>query len=58
MSRKVWTAGELETMDPAEVDALFRASIVRDLDAIPAEHLARVRASVQARIDAEESTPT
>ncbi len=57
MPRKVWTAAELDEMTPAEVDALFEASIVRDLDDVPPEFLARVRARVQERIDAEESSP-
>jgi hypothetical protein len=57
MSRKVWTAAELDEMSPAEVDELFEASIVRDLDDVPPEFLARVRARVQERIDAEESSP-
>jgi hypothetical protein len=57
MPRKVWTAAELDEMTPAEVDVLFEASIVRDLDDVPPEFLARVRARVQERIDAEESSP-
>ena len=57
MPRKVWTAAELDEMTQAEVDALFEASIVRDLDDVPPEFLARVRARVQERIDAEESSP-
>ncbi len=57
MARKVWTAAELEAMAPDEVDDLFEAGIVRNPDAVPAEHLARVRERVQARIDAEQSSP-
>jgi hypothetical protein len=41
---KVWTADELEAMSPAEQDALFNESIVTDLDTVPGEFLARVRA--------------
>jgi hypothetical protein len=55
--RKVWTAAELDKMSPAEVDALFQSSIVRDLDDVPPDFLARVRARVQERIDAEEPSP-
>jgi hypothetical protein len=44
-------------MSPAEVDGLFEASIVRGLDDVPPEFLPRVRARVQERIDAEESSP-
>lgn len=57
MPRKVWTAAELDEMTPAEVDALFQASIVRDLDEVPPEFLARVRARVQERIDTAERSP-
>jgi hypothetical protein len=57
MSPKVWTAAELDEMSPADVDELFEASIVRDLDDVPPEFLARVRERVQERIDAEESSP-
>jgi hypothetical protein len=56
-SRKVWTAAELDEMTPAEVDALFQASLVRDLDDVPPDLLARVRARVHERIEAEESSP-
>ena len=56
MSRKVWTAAELDEMTPAQVDALFQASIVTDLDDVPPAFLARVRARVQERIDSEESS--
>lgn len=56
MARKVWTAAELEAMSPAEVDALFEASIIRDLDDAPPELLARTRARILRRI--EESEPT
>ncbi|MBL8776072.1 MAG: hypothetical protein JNK12_09080 [Acidimicrobiales bacterium] len=53
MARKIWTAAELDEMDPADVDALFQASLVKDLDDVPPEHLARVRERVQQRIDTE-----
>ncbi|MEZ5209219.1 MAG: hypothetical protein R2690_20120 [Acidimicrobiales bacterium] len=52
MPRKLWTAAELDEMTPAEVDQLFKASIVRDLDEVPPAFLARVRADVEAHIAA------
>jgi hypothetical protein len=55
MPRKVRTAAELDGMTPAEVDALFQASIVTDLDEVPPEFLARVRADVEAHIAATEA---
>ena len=56
MARKVWTAAELEAMDPAQVDTLFEASIIRDLGHAPPELLARTRARILRRI--EETEPT
>jgi hypothetical protein len=40
--RKVWTAEELGRLTPAEQDALFDASIVTDVDQVPALFLERV----------------
>ena len=56
VARKVWTAAELEAMTPAEVDALFEASIIRELADAPQELLARTRARILRRI--EETEPT
>lgn len=56
MTRKVWTAAELEAMDPAEVDALFEDSISWDLADAPPELLARSRERIMRRI--EETEPT
>ncbi|MCB0985700.1 MAG: hypothetical protein KDB06_13710 [Ilumatobacter sp.] len=50
MAQKVWLASELETMTPAEQDALFDASVVTDLDTVPPEFLQRVRERLQHRI--------
>jgi hypothetical protein len=47
MASKVWTAAELEQMSPSERHAIFEASIVTDLDEVPPEFLARVRARVE-----------
>lgn len=54
VAEKVWTAEELAKLPPSEVDALFEASLVTDLEAAPTEFVARVRARVQKRIDARE----
>lgn len=56
MPSKVWTAAELEQMTPAERRALFDASIVTDLDEVPPEFLARVRARAGRIITETEST--
>ena len=55
MAEKVWTAAELEGMSPAEQDDLFNSSIVTDLDEVPAEFLARVRARLADRAAGVES---
>ena len=41
--KKFWTAEELFKLSPAEQDALFESSIVRDLDQAPPELVARAR---------------
>lgn len=46
MARKIWTAAELDELDPAKIDAIFQTSIVTDLDQVPPEFLARVRAAI------------
>jgi len=56
MPKKIWTAEELEKLTPAEQQALFDQSIVRDLSEVPEEFLNRVRAKVLAR-EAEADTP-
>jgi hypothetical protein len=50
IERRIWTAAELERMSPPEQDAIFQASLVRDLDGVPPEFLDRVRAKVNRRI--------
>jgi hypothetical protein len=57
VSGNVVTAAELEKMSPAEQQALFDASVVTDLDAAPAEFLARVRCRLEQHIDETESAP-
>ena len=49
MSQRIWTAAELDEMTPAERQALFDQSIVRDLKDVPPEFLERIRAKVLAR---------
>ena len=46
---KVWTAAELDAMSPAERAAVYDATTVKDLDAVPPRILARLRATVAAR---------
>ena len=55
MTRKVWTAAELDEMTPAEIDTLFDASIVTDLEQVPSEFLARVRGDVAGHIAATDA---
>jgi hypothetical protein len=47
---RVWTADEIAALTPAEQDALLRSGIVRDLDQVPPEFLARVRSRLEDRI--------
>ena len=55
MAQKIWTAEELERMTPAEQDAIFDASVVRNLNDVPEEFLARVRARFEAHLAGTES---
>jgi hypothetical protein len=55
MAQKIWTAAELERMTPAEQDAIFDASVVRNLNDVPEEFLARVRARFEAHLAGTES---
>ena len=55
--REIWTAEELLKRTPAEQDAIFEASIVRDLEDAPAELVARARARIEQRIARTESAP-
>ena len=54
MARK-WTAEELEQLTPAEQDAVFDAGVLSDLDDVPPEFLARVRARLEGRIESAEA---
>ncbi len=55
MAQKIWTAEELERMTPAEQDAIFDDSIVRNHDDVPNEFLTRVRARFEAHLADTES---
>lgn len=55
MADKVWTAEELEKLSPAERQQIFEASLVLDLDDVPAEFLERVRDRVQDRMTTTDS---
>ena len=56
MTPKVWTAAELEAMEPSEVDAIFEDSIIRNAADAPQELLTRTRERILRRI--EETEPT
>lgn len=56
MPKKVWTAAELEAMEPSELDALFEDSIIWDPADAPQELLTRTRERILRRI--EETEPT
>ena len=55
--QKIWTAEELLKLSPAEQDAIFESSIVRELDQAPVELMARARARIEQRIARTESAP-
>lgn len=57
MSRQVVSAAELEQMTPVEQQAVFDASVVTDLDQVPAEFLSRIRHRLEQHIDQTGSTP-
>ena len=55
MAPKVWTVQELETMTPAVQDAIFRASIVRNLDDAPQSFLTKVRLRFEGHLEGNET---
>jgi hypothetical protein len=57
MGQKIWTAEELERLSPSEQDELFNASVVTDLDDVPAEFLAKVRQRFHERIRRVDTPP-
>ena len=56
MTRRVWTAAELEGIAPSDVDAIFEDSIIWDIADAPRDLLARSRERIMRRIDETEST--
>jgi hypothetical protein len=54
VEREIWTAAELASMSPAEQDAIFQASIVRDLRDVRPEFLDRIRRRAADYIEATE----
>jgi hypothetical protein len=57
MEQRVISAAEFERLTPAEQDAVFQASIVRDLDLVRPEFLARIRDRALEHITASEADP-
>ncbi|MEM9609203.1 MAG: hypothetical protein AAGA99_17395 [Actinomycetota bacterium] len=49
MAEKISTAEEFAAASPVAPDAVFDASVVSDLDEVPAEFLDHVRARFEAR---------
>ena len=47
LGRPVLTAADLDAMTPAQRKAAFETSIVTDLDQLPKEYLAELRAAAQ-----------
>ena len=58
MGQKVISAAELADLTPAEQDAVFQASIVRDLSLVRPGFLARIRERATEHIKASEANPT
>lgn len=55
MARKLWTAAESEKLSRIERQAIFDESIVTDLDEVPPEFLAQVRADAERLVASRES---
>jgi hypothetical protein len=58
MGPRVMSAAELESLTPAEQDAVFQASIVRDLGLVRPGFLSLVRERAAEHIEASEADPT
>jgi hypothetical protein len=58
MSRKLWTAAEMEKLSLAQQQAILDESIVTDLDEVPSEFLTQVRADAKRLIESRESQHT
>ena len=53
---RIWTAQEMETMSPAERDAIVRAGFETDLTNVSPELLERTRSKIRAHIEVNEGT--
>jgi hypothetical protein len=51
---EVYTVEEWEALTVAERDAIFQASVVTDLDQVPASYLARIREEFGAYVSSRE----
>ena len=55
MARKLWTAEEMERLSRVQQQAVFDDSIMVDLDEVPPEFLAQVRADAERLIAVREA---
>lgn len=55
LGRPIVTAAELDTMTAAERKAAFEASLVTDLEQLPADYVARLRAGAEERLVSREA---
>lgn len=55
MSRRIWSASELQLLSPTEQDAVFASALVRDLAEVPPEFLARVRTRLEQHVSGSDS---
>jgi len=54
--RNLWTAEELEKLSPSERNEIILAGVVADMDEVPTEFLARIRANVLDHIESAATT--
>lgn len=55
MARKTWTAAEMERLGREQQQAIFDESLIADLDQVPAEFLAQVRADAERLVERRET---
>jgi len=58
MAPKVWTAAEMESLSRDQQQAIFDESIVTDLNEVPSNFLAQVRADATRLIEPHETQRT
>lgn len=58
MTRKLWTAAEMERLSRAEQQKVFDQSVIEDVEDVPAEFLANVRVDAEKLIASRESQHT